>query len=170
MSGYEDDVKTVIKTLAELEEVLKNFDTLRQASGLRIHKDKTAGKVILVCSRGWKKTVKQEDIESEYVLLKPSATFIGFDVARLSELASVPRNLDFWTKCASEMSKLKCCAKNVRELCFATKRHLCLRKRHMCLRKRHECLRKTHECLRKRHECLRKSHLCLRKSLLCLRK
>ena len=78
-SGYADDVKSVIKTKEELERVLAEFDTLRSASGLRVHKD--TGKVTLVCSRGWKKNVRQEDITSDFVLLKPSATFIGFDVA-----------------------------------------------------------------------------------------
>ena len=61
--------------------MLAEFDTLRAASGLRVHKDKSAGKVTLVCSGGWKKNVRQEDIASNFVLLRPSATFIGFDVA-----------------------------------------------------------------------------------------
>ena len=80
-SGYADDVKSVIKTKEEVERVLAEFDTLRAASGLRVHKDKSAGKVTLVCSGGWKKSMRQEDIASNFVLLRPSATFIGFDVA-----------------------------------------------------------------------------------------
>ena len=39
----------------------------------------------------------------------------------MSELASVPRNPNFSTKCASETRKLKFRDKNVREMCFATK-------------------------------------------------
>jgi len=42
-------------------------------------------------------------------------------VSRVSELASVPRNPNYSTKCALETRKLKFCDKNVREMCFATK-------------------------------------------------
>ena len=82
---------------------------------------------------------------------------------RVSELASVPRNPNFSTKCASETRKLKFRDKNVREMCFATKYGLCPRGRRLCLRGRHLYLRKRHLCLRKRHLCLRKRHMCLRK-------
>ena len=92
---------------------------------------------------------------------------------RLSELASMPRNPYYLTKCASEARISKLFDKRERKLDFATKinflkiyfligEQICLRWSQLCLRGRHLCLRGRHFGLRQRHFCLLEKHKVLK--------
>ena len=80
MCSYADDVKPGISKMEEFYLVDEACGMLERASGVKLHRDPSAGKVKFPALGKWKKTLKQEDLPFQYITLSDHLDFVGIEL------------------------------------------------------------------------------------------
>ena len=78
--AYADDVKPSITCMQEFMLVDQACSLLERASGVKLHRDPSAGKVKFLPLGRWKGTLKQEDLPHQYVQLSDHLDFVGVEL------------------------------------------------------------------------------------------
>ena len=78
--AYADDVKPSITCMQEFLMVDQACSMLERASGVKLHRDPTAGKVKFLALGRWRGTLTQEDLPHQYVLLSDHLDFVGVEL------------------------------------------------------------------------------------------
>ena len=78
--AYADDVKPSISSMNEFRIVDMGCSILEKASGVKLHRDPSAGKVKFLPLGRWKGTLSQEDIPQTYIKLSDHLDFLGVEL------------------------------------------------------------------------------------------
>ena len=78
--AYADDVKPAITTMQEFLLVDHACALLERASGVKLHRDPSAGKVKFLALGRWKGVLTQEDIPHQYIQLSNHLDFVGVEL------------------------------------------------------------------------------------------
>ena len=78
--AYADDVKPGISTMQEFSLVDRACSLLERASGVKLHRDPSAGKVKFLPLGRWKGSLTQEDLPHQYVQLSDHLDFVGVEL------------------------------------------------------------------------------------------
>ena len=78
--AYADDVKPIITRMQEFYLVDHACSLLERASGVKLHRDPSAGKVKFLPLGRWRGTLAQEDLPHQYVLLSDHLDFVGVEL------------------------------------------------------------------------------------------
>ena len=78
--AYADDVKPSITSMQEFHLVDKACALLERASGVKLHRDPSAGKVKFLPLGRWKGSLTQEDLPHQYVQLSDHLDFVGVEL------------------------------------------------------------------------------------------
>ena len=78
--AYADDVKPSITTMHEFYVVDNACTILEKASGVKLHRDPSAGKVKFLPLGRWKGTLTQEDLPHQYITLSDHLDFVGVEL------------------------------------------------------------------------------------------
>ena len=78
--AYADDVKPSITSMQEFYLVDHACSLLERASGVKLHRDPSAGKVKFLPLGRWRGTLAQEDLPHQYVLLSDHLDFVGVEL------------------------------------------------------------------------------------------
>ena len=77
IKGYADDLKPVIKSMAEFVMIDKVVGVFESASGCAIHRDPTQDKCKVLLLGGWKR-LQQDDIPINYIRISDHLDMLGF--------------------------------------------------------------------------------------------
>ena len=75
--GYIDDVKPAVTSLAEFSLIDEGSCLFEHASGCKLHRDPTSGKVKLLPLGKWKKSLKLDDLPVNYVSISDHLDMVG---------------------------------------------------------------------------------------------
>ena len=78
--AYADDVKPSITSMQEFFLVDDACALLERASGVKLHRDPTAGKVKFLALGRWRGTLTQEDLPHQYIQLSEHLDFVGVEL------------------------------------------------------------------------------------------
>ena len=78
--AYADDVKPSITCMQEFQLVDHACSLLERASGVKLHRDPSAGKVKFLPLGRWKGSLSQEDLPHQYVQLSDHLDFVGVEL------------------------------------------------------------------------------------------
>ena len=78
--AYADDVKPAITCMQEFQLVDHACSLLERASGVKLHRDPSAGKVKFLPLGRWKGNLTQEDLPHQYVQLSDHLDFVGVEL------------------------------------------------------------------------------------------
>ena len=78
--AYADDVKPSITSMQEFNLVDHACSLLERASGVKLHRDPSAGKVKFLPLGRWKGSLTQEDLPHQYVQLSDHLDFVGVEL------------------------------------------------------------------------------------------
>ena len=78
--AYADDVKPGISTMQEFYLVDRACSLLERASGVKLHRDPSAGKVKFLPLGRWKGSLTQEDLPHQYIQLSDHLDFVGVEL------------------------------------------------------------------------------------------
>ena len=78
--AYADDVKPSITSMHEFHLVDKACSLLERASGVKLHRDPSAGKVKFLPLGRWKGSLTQEDLPHQYVVLYDHLDFVEVEL------------------------------------------------------------------------------------------
>jgi hypothetical protein len=78
--AYADDVKPSITSMQEFLLVDKACSLLERASGVKLHRDPSVGKVKFLPLGRWRGTLTQEDLPHQYVQLSDHLDFVGVEL------------------------------------------------------------------------------------------
>ena len=80
MVAYADDVKPSISSMQEFLLVDNACCLIERASGVKLHRDPSAGKVKFLALGRWKGTLTQEDLPFQYIKLSDHLDFVGVEL------------------------------------------------------------------------------------------
>ena len=80
MIAYADDVKPSITSMQEFFLVDQACSMLERASGVKLHRDPSVGKVKFLALGRWKGTLTQEDLPHQYIQLSDHLDFVGVEL------------------------------------------------------------------------------------------
>ena len=78
--AYADDVKPAITSMSEFQLVDTACSLLERASGVKLHRDPSSGKVKFLALSRWKGSLQQEDLPHQYVRLSDHLDFVGVEL------------------------------------------------------------------------------------------
>ena len=78
--AYADDVKPSITSMEEFDIVDHGCSLLERASGVKLHRDPSAGKVKFLPLGRWRASLTQEDLPHQYVQLSDHLDFVGVEL------------------------------------------------------------------------------------------
>ena len=78
--AYADDVKPSITTMQEFFLVDQACSMLEKASGVKLHRDPSVGKVKFLALGRWRGTLTQEDLPHQYMQLSDHLDFVGVEL------------------------------------------------------------------------------------------
>ena len=78
--AYADDVKPSITSMQEFHLVDQACSMLERASGVKLHRDPSAGKVKFLALGRWRGTLTQEDLPHQYIQRSDHLDFVGVEL------------------------------------------------------------------------------------------